>query len=130
VRGAGAGRAGRAWQGERGRTLALIQLALAGVVAREHRAAVPFTSTIRREPSAEAMRALLAGPTMVAAGGRLYQLTSYEDTSGAIQAGLVALALSRPGDPAMTRLDLPAREPEPRYRCRSLAEYAALSLER
>jgi len=84
--------------GERGRPLALAQVALAGVLANDERPVVPFMSTVECAGTPDDVRRLLAGRGVTAAGGRMFAVTTYEDTSGAIRAGLASLALSRRAD--------------------------------
>jgi hypothetical protein len=119
--------------GLHGRPLVLAQLALAAEAptwrAAGSPAAVPFFSTVRLDVDAagrdEGARQLLRGQDVLICEGQLHRLTTYEDTEGAVTAGLVARALSRPGDPSPPGPPLPAREPHPRYRCASLDEYVA-----
>jgi len=115
--------------GRCGRTLALAQLALCGALEADPLPQVPFFSAVRcdlddRNAAARAA-ALLRGRGVVRAGGHLYALTSYDDTAGVVSAGLVALALARLGDLAVDDVPEGRAEPHPRYRCRSLEEYAA-----
>jgi hypothetical protein len=120
--------------GLRGRPLALAQLALAAEAAgwRESGSppTVPFFSTVRLDIDDagrdEAARQLLRGRDVLICEGQLHRLTTYEDTGGAVTAGLVALALSRCGDPSLPGpRQRDGDEPHPRYGCTSLDEYVA-----
>jgi hypothetical protein len=73
-----------------------------------------------------AVRQVLRGRDVLVSERQLHRLTTYEDTSGAVTAGLVALALSRPGDPSLAfTADAVGAAPHPRYLCGSLEEYVA-----
>jgi hypothetical protein len=113
--------------GVRGRTLALAQLGLLGAVAEREGTAVPFYASTRvdaDQPAPEwAYRALLRGHGVIAAAGELHWLVVYEDTAGAIAAGLVARALAHPGELDTVDGLAAGGEPHDRYRCRSVAEY-------
>jgi hypothetical protein len=127
--------------GVRGRTLALAQLALMRAVQDGAPVAVPFFSAVRCELRGRhrtgVVKALLQGRGVLSVDGTLYSVTTYEDSARAVTAGLVALALSSRGDLAGADAAADALAADPRYRCRSVAEYiarfalpAALSLAR
>jgi hypothetical protein len=83
---------------------------------RQNRARVGERGEMQLEPDALGV---------VLADDEPFELTLYEDTSGAVAAGLVALALSSPGELDTPGPPLPAATAEARYRCSSIEDYAA-----
>jgi hypothetical protein len=115
--------------GVRGRTLGLAQLALLDAAAEAEGTAVPFYASTRLDvddPAPDwAYRALLHGRGVIAAAGELHWLTAYEDTAGAITAGLLARALAHPGDLDTVDCLVTRADAHDRYRCRSVADYVS-----
>ena len=102
-------------------------LALLDAAAEPEATAVPFYASTRLDvehPAPDwAYRALLHGRGVIAAAGELHRLTFYEDTAGAITAGLLARALAHPGDLDTVDCLVTRADAHDRYRWGSVADY-------